>query len=369
MINSVDLKQQNIKFSSKPKKEKKAKMDTYIMPNTVRSRIDQDFQKTTNAFLYYPIKGLQGDINSNFYEFLSMGIIPYLTGSAMFMLVFNCVNKFLKAKGRQISPNIGNKMALGVVLYGVFKTLSKHLVTTPVRLATGVDTEMPYQNKVCNLPKYAGEDANVDITLQQRKVFDSNEFYRKDLLVKGEFDGYEADPNADKYELSKKYFDQIAKKVGLGENLNDSMTEASPIIQNIVATSSTAKSLSSYAWAALGVGLATQDSWIEFFNSIKNRNKYSSANNETLISKLGNKLITFGKNTINITKTFCKSFADACKSFWKGKNTAKHAGKIMTLFTVGLTTLLTANTIIRAKNMAKNKNKNTIDKTKESTVI
>lgn len=369
MINSVDKTQNNLKFSSKPNKNKKAKDDTYIMPNNVSTRINQGFHKTTNAFLFYPIKGLKGDINFNFYEFLSMGIIPYLAGSAMFMGVFNCVNKFLLPKGRQISANKGNKMALGVVLYGVFKTLSKHLVTTPVKLATGVDTEMPYQNKVCNLPKYADEDANIEITLQQRKVFDSKEFYRKDLLVKGDYDGKEVDPNADKYELSKKYFDMVAKKVGLGENLNDSTTEVSPIIQNIVSTSNTAKSISSYAWAALGVCLATQDNWIGFFNSIKNRERFIAKQDQSVASKIGERAKLFGKNTLKISKTFCNSFTGACKSFWHGKGKNKNAGKVMALATVGLTTLLTANSIVRAKNMAKNKNKNTFDNTKESTVI
>ena len=47
----------------------------------------------------------------------------------------------------------------------------------------------------------------------------------------------------------------------------------------------------------------------------------------------------------------------------------KHAGKAYVLFAAVLTSLLTANSIIRAKNMAKNTNLNTIDKNKESMVI
>ena len=73
-----------------------------------------------------------------------MGIVPYLLGSAMFMAVFN-LTKHLDAHGKKMASNAGRKMALGVVLYGVFKGLSKHLVTKPVKKFTGVDTEMPYQ--------------------------------------------------------------------------------------------------------------------------------------------------------------------------------------------------------------------------------
>ena len=119
-------------------------------------------------------------------------------------------------------------------------------------MATGVDIDMPYQNKVYNLPKGAGKDAQIEVQWQQRKVFDSKEFFRKDLL-------------------DRNYFDNVAKKLGLGENLNDSISESTPIIQNIIATSNTAKSLSSYCWAAVGVGLAMQDSWNDFFEAIANR--------------------------------------------------------------------------------------------------
>lgn len=357
MIKVLAPIQSKINFKDDKSKANKKQDESHIVPNNVLTRLEQSTQKTMSAFIDYPAKGLRGDVNANFYEFLTMGIVPYILGSAVFMAVFGLSNK------------TGKKLSLGVLLCAALKSLSKNLVTEPVKLFTGIDTEMPYQNKVCNLPKYADEDANIEITLQQRKVFDSKEFYRKDLLVKGDYDGKEIDPNADKYELSKKYFDMVAKKVGLGENLNDSMTEASPIIQNIVSTSNTAKSLSSYSWAALGVCLATQNNWIEFFNSIRNREKFIPKQDQSLITKLGERFKIFGKNTIEISKTFCKSFGGACKSFWQGKGRNKHAGKAMTLFTVGLTTLLTANTILRAKNMAKNKNKNTFDNTKESTVI
>ena len=103
--------------------------------------MEQGTQKTMSAFIDYPVKGLKGDINSNFYEFLTMGIVPYLLGSAMFMLVFNALNlgKHLGAKDHKAASVMGKKMALGVVLYGVLKTASKNLVTLPIKAATGVE--------------------------------------------------------------------------------------------------------------------------------------------------------------------------------------------------------------------------------------
>lgn len=357
MISKVNLANNNRSFcSERPKKDKRAHDETRILPNNIQTKFDQGTQKTMSAFIDYPVKGLKGDINSNFYEFLTMGIIPYIAGSAMFMVVFNVLNlgKHLGAKDAKAASALGKKMALGVVLYGVLKNLSKSLVTRPVKAITGVDTEMPYQNKVYNLPKGAGKNAEIEVQWQQRKVFDSKEFFRKDLL-------------------ERSYFDKIAKKIGLGENLNDSVTETTPIIQNIVATSNTAKSLSSYCWAAVGVGLAMQDAWIDFFDSISNRKHYKPAKDEGAISKFGGKLKTFGENSWNITKEFAKSSVRSCKQLWTGKPTEsgfmKHSGKGLILLSALTTAGLTANTIIRAKNMAKNRNLQTIDKTKESTVI
>ena len=346
----VELGKSELNFYAKQPEDKKTEAETRILPNTPATRIKQGFQKTSNAFLDYPIKGLKGDINSNFYEFLAMGIVPYLAGSAMFMVAFNCLKGSLSPRN-QVR---GKKFALGVVLYGVLKSLSKNLVTKPIKRATGIDTEMPYENVVYPLPKEAGEAANIDIQYQQRKVFDSKEFYRKDLL-------------------DRAYFDKVAKKLGLGTDLNDSITETSPIIQNVVATTNTAKSLASYCWAGVGVGLAVQDSWIPFFNSFSNRKRYTAPSDANFGQKLWGKTANFGKNVWNITKEFIKSFGKSCQEMWQGQpgttGYRKHAGKAFIGFTALLTAFLTLNTIIRAKNMAKNNNKNTIDPKKESTVI
>ena len=352
MIDSIKLAKYETSFRA-DKPEKKAEDETRILPNTVNTRIKQDFQKTSSAFLDYPVKGLKGDINSNFYEFLTMGIVPYLAGSAMFMLVFNVVNKHLDLFSKEKASAVGKKMALGVVLYGLFKEASKHLVTKPVKAATGVDTEMPYENIVYPLPKEAGEAANIEVQHQQRKVFDSKEFFRKDLL-------------------DRVYFDKVAKKLGLGDSLNDSITETTPIIQNIVATTNTAKSLSSYCWAGVGVALAVQDSWLDFFNKFSNRTKFVKNTNAGFMENAKGRLKVFGKNTLEVTKEFFKSFGKAFKQLWKGKEGSgfmKHTGKAFLSTAVLLTTILTANTIIRAKNLAKNQNKETINKEQESTVI
>ena len=298
MIKEVNLSDKIIGFRQNEITKKPDKHDeSEIVPNTLKTRVLQKYDKTLNAITEYPVKGLKGDVNSDFYEFLSMGIIPYIVGSGTFMAMFNLINKHLTPR----ASLRGKKMGLGVVLYGIGKTLSNDLVTRPVKWGTGVDIELPYRNIYCTLPTKPGADAVIDHKHQQRKVYDSIEFFRKDLIAKNP-----------KYGV--KYYDGIAKKLGMGENLNDSVTETTPIIQSIVASTKTAKSLSSYCWAAVGVCVAVQDCWADFFKAFSDRPKYITKNGENFFSKAGGKLANTAKNTLNLSKTFVKTFGKACKT-------------------------------------------------------
>lgn len=348
--NSINFKQNDI--IKKPKKDDESE----IVPNTLRTRVMQKYDKTLNAFTEYPAKGLKGDVNSDFYEFLSMGIIPYLIGSGMFIAMFNLLNKHLS----ETASLRGKKMGLGVLLYGIFKTLSNDLVTRPVAWSTGVDLELPYRNIYCTLPTKPGAEADIDTKHQQRKVYDSIEFFRKDLIAKHP-------------DYGVAYYDRIAKKLGMGENLNDSVTETTPIIQSIVSSTKTAKSLSSYCWAGVGVGIAVQDVWKDLFKAFSNRPKYQAKSGENFLSKAGGKMVNTAKNIGNLTATFGKTFTKACKTYWTGekgtKGIRKHAGKAWLIFTTALTAITTYNAIHRAKQMGKLANKDLIDRTQESTVI
>ena len=359
MIKEVRLSDNKINFCKKAEENKPSK-DSRIEPNTLETRVRQKLDKTANAFIEYPYKGFKGDVNSDFYEFLAMGIVPYLVGSAMFMGLFNLVNKHLDHKSGIFAGNKGKKMALGVVLYGVGKTLANDLVTRPVAWSTGVDIEMPYTNVYNPLPTMPGASADIKPKRQARKVYDSIEFFRKDLIA-----------NDPRYGVS--YYDNIAKKLGMGDNLNDSVTETTPIIQSIVASTKTAKSLSSYAWAAAGVGLAMQNSWGDFFDAISQRRKHIAKSGEGLGEKLSARMSNAGHNFVDISKTFCSSFTKACKSMWSGEagtsGYMKHAGKALILFASALTIGSVANVIIRAKSMGKLANKDLMDREQESTVI
>ena len=140
---------------------KKYTNDT-LLPNNFSTRFRIGMDKFTNAITLYPAKGLKGNRNANFYEFLTMGQVPYLIGSGMLMSIFNSANKhFADATSKQKASPLGKHMALGVLFYGLAKSMSKPLITTPIHLLTGVDTEVPYAKVNYELP----DDINdTDIT-------------------------------------------------------------------------------------------------------------------------------------------------------------------------------------------------------------
>ena len=313
--------------------------DNKILPNTPKTQLLRGYHKITNAFTEYPAKGLTGDKKATFYEFLQMGTVPYILGSLTFMGLFNGLRKGTSA--------LGNKMALGVLFYGLASSISKSFVSKPVKWATGIDTEMPYQRTSYRVPESAN-DTNLT-QIEQHKVFESCDFPRFDLL-------YNKDPKK-----RNEYYDKIAKKNGLGKNLEASDSEVKPLIRDVISRSSTAKSLSSYMWGAAGVALATQPSWENFFNSL-NKNAWTSFKPNPNTNKLVNaadKLLNVGSNLLRITKSFGRNFVKATKELYNGPKAAtgfsKHAGKLLLATAIGMSVFGAVNTIRGAKSSSERK--------------
>lgn len=361
------LVKHNSKVQNSDMKEK-----TELKKNTLYNKIMSSYQKTTSAFTEYPAKGLTGSKNSNFYEFLSMGIVPYLVGSATLMAVFNAASHlFVGNKSAQAAKKVGNLGALGVVFYGVAKTLSKSLISIPVKIATGIDTEMSYQRHVFSDPNL--KLAHPINEYEQHKVMESHDFPRYDMMYGEKLS------ERDGKEYSHNYlFDKIAKKNGLGENLPASDTEVKPIIKDVISRSNTAKSLSSYLWAAVGVMLAAQEKpWGHFFNATSKHNwvkkapKGESSWTKEPIKNLKRVFKPIVKNTVRIAKSFGRSFVDASKSLYTGPEGAtgfkKHAGKIMIGIAAASTILGAINTIHGAKT-AVGQDKKVFDKKRTVTV-
>ncbi len=356
--------------------QKKENEEPKVLSSNIKNRMMSGFHRTANAFTEYPAKGLKGDINSNFYEFLAMGRVPYLLGSATFIGVFNAASQFFDSRGMQQSKKIGLKLAAGVIFYALAKTLSKDLITRPVSWATGIDIEQPYLNVVYPFPKVIlseppkPNDKNnnnetptriiqdLDPQYQYQKLWESGEFPRIDL-VKPEF------------------FDKVAKKNGLGENLNSAENEVKPILKNVISTATTASRVSSFLWAACGVALAACGNWDSYYDTYlsgtklgKNPIKKDAPFKDKMKARLGN----FWQHTKEGTIALKETFKTSAKEFYNGapgtKGFKKHAGKVLFFTALGSTVFGVANTIIRARNMSKNLcDPDVIDRSKDSMAV
>lgn len=297
----LPVSKNNITFSANESEEKKLKYnhDTLLSNNMLtRTLITAD--KFSNALTLYPAKGLKGNKNSNFYEFLTMGSVPYIIGSLTLMSVFNGASKHYAPFQKMKASAIGKKLALGVLFYGLMKNISKSFVNVPIRALTGIDTERPYAKVIYELPDHKDD---TDITsIEYHKVFESVEFPRYDLLY-----GDEAKGKKRNYR-----YDRIAKKLGMGDKLNDSDQDVKPRIREVVVKTNLAKNISSYLWAATGVCVAAQKPWENFF--------------EVMTLKFW-KTEEFKKSM----QSFGRNFVESCKAFYQGegKGLQKHAGKIM----------------------------------------
>ena len=341
MILPVNNIKNPIYFSADSNDKEKKSLDydhDTLLPNNPLTNARIGMDKLTNAFTLYPAKGLKGSKNANFYEFLTMGTVPYLVGSAGLMAVFNFANRFFSPFDKVQASKTGQKMALGVLFYGVLKSLSKQLISRPVNMLTGVDTDQPYAKVIYELPDSIND---TDITsIEYHRVFESVEFPRWDLLY----------GNADKGEKRNFRYDKIAKKLNMGENLNDSDQETKPRIKEIIVKSNLAKSISSYMWAATGVALAFQKPWEDYF-----------------------KAMTFKfwkpQEFFKSLQVFGRSFVRSAKALYKGEGVgvSKHAGKIL----LGIALFSSAAGVINAVAGAKNvtKPKSDIIKSNEKHVV
>lgn len=314
--------------------------DTLLKNNFLtRTRIGLD--KFTKAFTIYPAKGLAGSKNSNFYEFLTMGTVPYVIGSITLMSIFNSSNKFFNAFDKKNASKLGNKMALGVILYAAFKSISKYFITTPIKMLTGIDTELPYA-KVNYLLQENPDDYNNLTSIEYHKVGESVDFPRWDQLY----------GNPKKGEAINFRYDKIAKKNGLGSNLNDSDQDVKPLYKEVLVKTKLATSFSSFMWAATGVALAFQKPWEDYF-------------------KVATLKVWKPKEFAHSLKILGRSFVESAKELWHGNKESlssieKHSGKFM----VGVALATTIFGILNTLNITKkpSKHHSVLDKHKESVV-
>ena len=371
MVYSIGVKNQNISCLNsvsfgKKEKDKKSKCENHDMlmydekrkhPITTNVKIQAD--KFVNAFTKYPKKGLEGSKNSNFYEFLTMGMVPYLTGSAMMIAVFNLASKFFDTPAAVNASKLGKKMGLGVVMYGVGKTLSKKLIETPVNLKYGIDVNLPYKKVIHELPDKNNTDNLV--THEYHKAFESVDFPRWDLFYNNE--SYGTDRNS--------YFEKVGKKMGIhDDDLDHADQKVKPLIKEKVVKTKLFSTLSSYLWAATGVGIAMQKPWENLvINPAKRISNYKNYKKLAETAKTqGRKIAKYN----NFAKDFGGKFVESCKEFVNNSHkSTRIAGRVLLGAAIGMTLLGNFSTLFdfnKSRGSKAQASSSLIDESKEKVV-
>ena len=240
--------------------------------------------KLVNDVFSYAPKGMAGSKNSNFYEFLSLGLIPNLVGSATLILISNALNGSCGGRDSLFASMSGKKMAAGVVLYAAGKWLGNKIANKGIEAKTGIDLEMPYKKVVHELPEYKGDQDTTSVEFH--RVFESTDFPRWDLINK------QGEHNNQRYE----YYDKLAEKMGYDKELNAPDQVVQPKIKEVLVKANAGKAISSYIWAAVGVGIASQEAFGKYMYYTKK-------------PSVGRFLQDLPKRTFKTMKDATKSFA------------------------------------------------------------
>jgi len=286
--------------SNEEKKEKFYKNESHIHKQDILTGAKTSAHKLTNdIFTYFP-KGFAGSKNSDFYEYLSLGMVPNLIGSAMLIATYGLANRHFNAKDAKYAGFGLKNMAAGVALYAAGKWAYQKLARMGIKASTGIDLDMKYVKKVNELPE-AGREKGL-VRTQYPGVFDSVQFYRSDLLAKDA----EINHNDVYY-----HDDKITKRAGFDKKLNAPNQTASDKIRKVKARATALENVGKYIVAATGVALGAQ----EGFKHIK----------------------------LKQPRTYITAFKDSAVQLWKGtpRNVfTKHAGKTLAIAS-GVATLLT----------------------------
>ena len=106
--------------SKEGNKDKIYKNESHIHKQGPFTTIKAGAHKFTNdIFTYFP-KGFAGSKNSDFYEYLSLGMVPYLIGSFMMYALYKGANNAFKLTDKTMADAVANKMGAGILFYGYY---------------------------------------------------------------------------------------------------------------------------------------------------------------------------------------------------------------------------------------------------------
>lgn len=255
-MNNITYKPNNlVSFkNSAPVVKEEAPVDAHkvsdeILPNDPLTKLKIGVEQAT-SLPEYAVRGLKGDPNANFYEYLSLGKVPYyIGGPALAAVAMSAVTSYNPQATQGIVKNV-KKLGMGVLMYYAGASLAKTVIDLPVKYFRGVDLNHPYRD-VVDLRATNAQGISPK-KKEYHNVFESVDFTRWDLLYNHK------QAKADKINSA---FDEIGKKYGIDENLNDSDSTLKSNIKQTIVMAKSWKYALSVPFVMLGLGLSKQQPW------------------------------------------------------------------------------------------------------------
>jgi len=276
----------------------------------------------------YAYRGMKGDPDFNFFEFLKVSKIPYYLGGLGLAAVCLAGKDPNTASSAKANHHLVKKVLTGVILYYAAREVANAVIDIPVRLFRGIDLNMPYR-KITSLRE--GNPLNLPNNKKpsNQSVFESTEFTRWDLLYRHS-----------KNRPMNATFDNLAKKFGVKDRQNDSDSKLMPKIRKLMVMSTAWKYMLSVPFVTVALGMAQQSA---FENT--NFRSFLKKTVELFKPSTNDRFRRFGISAKeNIFKPLGKSFVQ----LWQGNSTAsKIIGRTSIIAAAGLTIL--ANAMILSK--------------------
>lgn len=266
----------------------------------------------------YIFRGLKGDQDTNFYEYLSLGNIPYFIGGPMLAAVFafGITRNNPQAKAASLART--KQIATGVALYYLGAWLAKKVIDIPVKLFRGVDLNRPYENVIDG--RAVSKDGDSPKKIEYHKAYESVDFPRWDLIA--------GDNTSEEKKAYKKEFDSLAEKFGIDKNVQNPDVTLKDAVKKLIISATAFKYALAAPFVALGVALAGQEACGNIGNgtwqNIKKLFAFkSSLIEENEIKNIGLNLKQRASIAGNIAGNFINPLKESFKSLWKNSKIGK----------------------------------------------
>lgn len=249
-INVKNLPDVGYYVSKEQQKEEFQQNETHLIKNTPLTGVKSGIHKFTNdIFTYFP-KGLSGSKNSDFYEYLSLGMFPYVVGSATLIAAYSIANLFYRGADKAAASKVAKRMGAGAVLYALGKWAHQKLAHTLINKSTDVNLDEKYIKRVIELPE-GGQKEGI-VRTQYPGTYDSAQFFRHDLQAK------DGELNHDNVYYQD---DKILKKAGYDEKLSAPNQLANQKKRGVKVRTTALENIGKYIVAATGVALGSQQAF------------------------------------------------------------------------------------------------------------